>query len=167
MESLHNLQTTYAYLRQYIKRQMWDEALEKQLTAVTLLTRHKFSKNYLVEYWETLAGLLCATRRNVLAFPIFEETIAIRIQRFGSNHPSLATTYFNMGTCKFQAQMYPQAVQDLKKCLDVLDDSNVPSTDETRLRAATFYKEANDVIQRLQRPPAVQESNYYYNEKEL
>jgi hypothetical protein len=63
--------------------------------------------------------------------------------------------------------MYPQAVQDLKKCLDVLDDSNVPSTDETRLRAATFYKEANDVIQRLQRPPAVQESNYYYNEKEL
>lgn len=123
--------------------------------------------------WATLASLLCTTGKNVLAFPFFEEMIAVRISRLGPKHLSLAVDYFNMGACKYEAQMFEQALQDLKKSLDVLDDNNVPSTDDTRLRAATFYKKASDALQQLRRPPQAQQqqqqqqSNVYYNNNKM
>jgi hypothetical protein len=48
-----------------VQRQMWEAALEKQILAITLLTRHFFPKKILVGHWATLANLLCATGRNV------------------------------------------------------------------------------------------------------
>jgi Tfp pilus assembly protein PilF len=77
----------------------------------------------------------------------------------------LAADYYNMGVCKYEALMFEQAMQDLKKSLDIMDYNNVPSTDDTRLRAATYYKKASDVIQQLQNPQKVhKKSNRYYHD---
>jgi hypothetical protein len=148
----------------YIQRQMWELALEKQIAVVTLLTRNNFPKHNLMNPWATLTSLLCTTGKNVLSFPFFEEMIAIRIQRLGPKHSSLAVDYFNMGVCKYEALMFEQALQDLKKSLDIMDENNFPSTDDTRLRAATYYKKASDVIQQLRKPQPVQKSNRYYHD---